>query len=609
MSRPTWIGKNLGGRYLIQDLLGQGGMSAVYKAMDQNLNRVVAVKLIHPHLSTDPEFVRRFEEEARAVAQLRHPNIIQVYDFDHDDDVYYIVFEFVPGETLQARLKRMHENGQRMDIDKTISIGASVADALDYAHSRSLIHRDVKPANVMLNVNNEPVLMDFGIVKIMGGTQHTATGAVMGTARYMSPEQIKGERIDERTDIYSLGVVLFEMAGGRAPFESDSAMTIMMMHVNDPVPDLRQLRPDVPPGLVQVINKTLTKERDKRFGRASEIARALRHPGLSATAPAAAATIIEPAPDRIARRQPEPVSRPEPDAPARGSAGPMATPPVEDSVVAGSTGSPVAAPASAAPASAVSGIRSRPALIGGAIGLLLLAIICIAGASLVYSSGLLGGGADGDETPVVVGDSTAETEEISQEAGAEETVAAQTASAEEAQAIDLEATAEAEYGALTATAEAVAVVDAQATSDAEYAALTATAEYAAAATEAAAPPTETPTPTSTPLPTVPAGIPFSRINDIELTDGRYVVDYETFEYTEAVPGMHVHFFFDTVPPEQAGVPGGGPWILYGGPRPFSGYRQADRPAAAEQMCILVANSDHSVQANSGNCYPLPGLDG
>src|SRR5690606_20105598 len=221
MGRPTWIGKTLGGRYLIQDLLGQGGMSAVYKAMDQNLNRIVAVKLIHPHLSVDPEFVRRFEEEARAVAQLRHPNIIQVFDFDHDEDVYYIVFEFVPGETLQDRLKRLHENGRRMDIDKTISIGANLADALDYAHSRSLIHRDVKPANVMLNVNNEPVLMDFGIVKIMGGTQHTATGAVMGTARYMSPEQIKGERIDERTDLYSLGVVLFEMAGGRAPFEAD----------------------------------------------------------------------------------------------------------------------------------------------------------------------------------------------------------------------------------------------------------------------------------------------------------------------------------------------------------------------------------------------------
>lgn len=596
MSRPTWIGKKLGGRYLIQDLLGQGGMSAVYKAMDQNLNRVVAVKLIHPHLSTDPEFVRRFEEEARAVAQLRHPNIIQVYDFDHDDDVYYIVFEFVPGETLQDRLKRLHESGRRMDIDKTVSIGARLADALDYAHSRNLIHRDVKPANVMLNVNNEPVLMDFGIVKIMGGTQHTATGAVMGTARYMSPEQIKGERIDERTDLYSLGVVLFEMAGGRAPFEADSAMTIMMMHVNDPVPDLRQLRPDVPPGLVQVINKTLNKERDRRFGRASEISRALRHPGLASTAPApaAAATVIESSPDpALSQRQATPARA---DTPPQGSTGPVMTPAVEESAPHASVASPSGAPAS--------GLRRRPALIGGAVGVAVLALVCIVGAVLLFNSGILGGG-DGDETPVVALDGTPEDEEISLEAGEGQTEVARTATAEAREEANAEATREAGAADATATAEYVAVTNAQATSDAIYDALTATADYAAAATEAAAPPTETPTPTTTPTPTVPPGIPFVRINSIEEENGVYVVAYETFEYTEAVPGVHVHFFFDTVPPDQAGNPGGGPWILYGGPRPFTGYRVVDRPAAAEQMCALVANPNHSVQANSGTCYPLP----
>lgn len=601
MGRPTWIGKTLGGRYLIQDLLGQGGMSAVYKAMDQNLNRIVAVKLIHPHLSVDPEFVRRFEEEARAVAQLRHPNIIQVFDFDHDEDVYYIVFEFVPGETLQDRLKRLHENGRRMDIDKTISIGAALADALDYAHSRNLIHRDVKPANVMLNVNNEPVLMDFGIVKIMGGTQHTATGAVMGTARYMSPEQIKGERIDERTDIYSLGVVLFEMAGGRPPFEADSAMTIMMMHVNDPVPDLRQLRPDVPPGLVQVINKTLTKERDKRFARASEIARTLRHPGLASTAPAAAAaTVLEPAPDPALSQLRETPSRATTPAQSSGSHA-AATPAPEESAPPASVVSPSGAPAS--------GLRSRPALLGGAIGLALLAVVCIVGVYLLINSGLLGGGG-GDETPVAGGDSTPDQQEISLEVEQTETArtataAAQGAAQEAAQEAAQTATRAAQSSAMTATAQAAAAEGAQATSEAIYAAMTATAIYAATATQAAATPTETPPPTMTPSPTVPPGIPYSRINEIALENGVYVVDYETFEYTEAVPGMHVHFFFDTVPPEQAGVPGSGPWILYGGPRPFRGYSESSRPAGAEQMCILVANADHSVHADSGNCYPLP----
>jgi hypothetical protein len=239
------------------------------------------------------------------------------------------------------------------------------------------------------------------------------------------------------------------------------------------------------------------------------------------------------------------------------------------------------------------------------VGLILLAIICIATASFALSRGLLGGEDEPEATLPVVEQNTPEApddEEISLETGVEQTDVARTATAA-AQDAGLDATFQAEYAALTATAEWAAAAAGQATVDAEYAALTATAEYAA--TEAAAPPTETPLPTTTPTPTVPPGIPFARINGIELQDGRYIVAYETFEYTETLPGMHVHFFFDTVPPEQAGVPGAGPWIVYGGPRPFTQYTQADRPAAAEQMCILVANTDHSAQANSGNCYPLP----
>lgn len=555
MSKPTWIGKKLGGRYLIQELLGQGGMSAVYKAMDENLNRVVAVKLIHPHLSADAEFVRRFEEEAKAVAQLRHPNIIQVFDFDNDGDVYYIVFEFVPGETLQSRLTRLHDAGRRMEMERVLHVGAGIADALAYAHSRGLIHRDVKPANVMLNVNNEPVLMDFGIVKIMGGTQHTATGAVMGTARYMSPEQIRGERIDERTDLYSLGIILFEMAGGRVPFEADSTMTVLMMHVNDPVPDLRKLRPDVPPALVSVINDALAKGRDERFKMAADMAAQLR--AIDPEAPAATeATIVEPPPEKI---------EPETAAPTTRDRGAATAPPAGG---AGGTPAPVGPPPpheAAPPAD-----RRRLAIIGGIAALLIL--VCVVGAGIIFASGLLGGG-DGEEgTPAAALDGTPEPgdgdgEEIGVSARASETPAEATATA---------TTAPSPTPSNTPTATNTR------------------------------PPTATSPPTMTPTPTIPPGIPYySRINDITVDGGRYVVEYETFDFTETLPGMHVHFFFDTVPPEQAGVPGNGPWILYGGPRPFTQYTVADRPQAAEQMCILVANPDHSVQADSGNCYPLP----
>ena len=275
MSNPSWIGKSIGNRYQIEEVLGSGGMSTVFKATDPNLKRVVAVKIIHPHMSMDADFVRRFEEEAASVGQLRHPNIVQVHDFNHDGDAYYMVLEFVPGESLAERLTRLGADGRKMGNPEVIRYAGQICEAVDYAHQRGLIHRDLKPANVMLDVHGNAILMDFGIAKIVGGTRHTATGAVIGTAMYMSPEQIKGVEIDRRSDIYSLGVMLFEMVSGRPPFQADSAMTLMMMHVNDPVPDLRQLRPDLPMGLVQVIEKALAKDPNRRYQTAGEMAAAL----------------------------------------------------------------------------------------------------------------------------------------------------------------------------------------------------------------------------------------------------------------------------------------------------------------------------------------------
>ncbi|MFN8453976.1 MAG: SUMF1/EgtB/PvdO family nonheme iron enzyme [Anaerolineae bacterium] len=277
-SRPqsSWIGQTIASRYKIESLLGQGGMSTVYLAHDPNLRRNVAVKLIHPHLSNDAQFIRRFEQEAAAVAQLRHPNIIQVYDFNHDNGLYYMILEYVPGETLQARLTALNASQQRLSVPEIVHITAAVCDAAAYAHERGMIHRDLKPANVMLNPQGQPILMDFGVAKMLGESHQTATGSVVGTALYMSPEQARGERPDERSDIYSIGVMLFEMITGAPPFKADSAVSLMMKHVTQPVPDIRQINQTVPDLLVAVTKKALVKDPAERYRTAADMAVALR---------------------------------------------------------------------------------------------------------------------------------------------------------------------------------------------------------------------------------------------------------------------------------------------------------------------------------------------
>jgi serine/threonine protein kinase len=277
-------------------------MSAVFKANDPNLMRVVAIKMIHEHLSSDPGFVSRFKEEAAVVAKLRHPNIVQVHDFNNENNVYYMVMEFIPGETLQSYLKRLNQAERSMPLEDAIKYMASICEASHYAHERGMIHRDIKPANIMLSLQKQAILMDFGIAKIIGGQQHTATGATVGTAQYMSPEQIMGTKLDQRSDIYSLGVTLFEMVSGHPPFEADSAMTLMMMHVHDPVPDLREINPELPLELVAVINKALSKSKQDRYQTAGEMAAALKgvlgQPAEVPPVPADATIVEEPLPTR-----------------------------------------------------------------------------------------------------------------------------------------------------------------------------------------------------------------------------------------------------------------------------------------------------------------------
>ena len=304
------INEILGGRYKIEQWIAQGGMSSVYRASDPNLGRTVAVKLIHPHLSGDPDFVQRFKREAAAVAQLRHPNIVQVYDFNHDGDLYYMVLEFVQGETLQSQLKKLNAANKRLSLSESARIMAAICDAVAYAHQRSMIHRDIKPANVILNYQGEPILMDFGVAKMLGETQHTMTGAVIGTALYMSPEQARGEHPDERTDIYSLGVVLFEMITGRPPFDGDSAVAIMMKHVNEPVPDIREVSGDIPDELVAIVEKALAKDPADRYQTATEMATALRATSVYAwgVSRPAAPRAARPAPSASAVRAGQPAA-------------------------------------------------------------------------------------------------------------------------------------------------------------------------------------------------------------------------------------------------------------------------------------------------------------
>jgi serine/threonine-protein kinase len=272
----NWIGQTIGGRYKIESLLGQGGMSSVYKATDPNLQRPVAIKLIHPHLSSDDQFVKRFEQEAQAVAQLRHPNIVQVFDFNHDNNMYYMVLEYVEGDTLQARLKALIDVHQVMPYGEAVQIMTTVAEAVAYAHEQNMIHRDLKPANVMINPRKQPILMDFGVAKMLGAAQHTATGAIIGTAKYMSPEQARGDNPDHRTDIYSLGVMLYEMVTGIPPFDAGSTVAILMKHVSEPLPDIHQINSSVPDSLITVIETALAKSRNDRYQSATEIAAALR---------------------------------------------------------------------------------------------------------------------------------------------------------------------------------------------------------------------------------------------------------------------------------------------------------------------------------------------
>ena len=269
--RETMIGRVIGGRYKVEQILGRGGMAEVYKAYQETLDRHVAVKLIHTFLADDADFLARFQREARAVAGLRHPNIIQVYDFDTEGDTTYMVMEFIDGPTLKDIIEELHAKNETMPLNEAIEVIKSVGMALDYAHRKGMIHRDVKPANVMRDSTGRTVLTDFGIVKLMTGPQYTATGSLVGTPAYMAPEQGLGQPGDARTDIYSLGVMLYQLVTGRLPYESDTPMAVVFKHINDPLPLPSTINLELPPGIEKVILKALAKDPNERYQTAREM--------------------------------------------------------------------------------------------------------------------------------------------------------------------------------------------------------------------------------------------------------------------------------------------------------------------------------------------------
>jgi serine/threonine-protein kinase len=258
-------------RYRVLERVGSGGMADVYCAEDTRLGRTIAIKMLHERFSQDREFVERFRREASAAAGLQHPNIVGVYDRGDSDGAYYIAMEYVEGETLKDVIRREAP----MDPQRTIAIVKEILAATRFAHKRGVIHRDLKPQNVIVEPDDHIKVADFGIARAAGGSDITEVGAIMGTAQYLSPEQAHGQPVTAASDIYSIGVVMFEMLTGRPPFDADSQVAVALKHVNQPAPSPRELVATVPPELEAIVLKALAKDPARRYESAEAMMRDL----------------------------------------------------------------------------------------------------------------------------------------------------------------------------------------------------------------------------------------------------------------------------------------------------------------------------------------------
>ncbi|HKU57356.1 MAG TPA: protein kinase [Gaiellaceae bacterium] len=273
MARPPQSGDLIADRYELEELVGTGGMSSVFRARDRQLERRVAIKILHEHYATDPEYLERFRREARAVARLSHPNIVTVIDRGDDNGRQYIVFEHVEGENLKELVLRTG----RLPVRSALELALAVADGLSFAHEHGLVHRDVKPQNVLLSREGEVKVTDFGIARSLhmdhGVTQ---TGTVLGTGEYLAPEQASGKPVSPATDVYSLGIVLWELLAGDVPFVGENFVAVALRHVNEPAPSLLERRPDVSPRLAAAVDRALAKDPARRFPSMAAFAGELR---------------------------------------------------------------------------------------------------------------------------------------------------------------------------------------------------------------------------------------------------------------------------------------------------------------------------------------------
>ena len=263
-SPPPAVGSRLNGRYRIEDRIGSGGMSTVYRAFDETLEREVAIKIMHSDISSDDAALERFRREARTVAQLSHPHVVMVIDAGEDGGHPYIVFEHVKGETLKDRIRREGP----LPIAEAIAYAIEIGRALQAAHEGGLVHRDVKPQNVLIDEEGRAKVTDFGIARGLESKQAnqlTAAGKVIGTTDYVSPEQAMGQDVSGQSDVYSLGIVLYEMLVGEVPFSGDSHVSVAMKHVREGLPDVRRRRPEVSAALAAVLERATAKDLETRY--------------------------------------------------------------------------------------------------------------------------------------------------------------------------------------------------------------------------------------------------------------------------------------------------------------------------------------------------------
>src|ERR671935_1587880 len=299
------VGEVVTGRYVLEELVRAGGMSSVFKARDTLLERRVALKILHPHFTDDEQYVERFRREARAVASLSHPNIVTILDRGEDEGRQFLVFELVEGRTLKEVLD---EEGW-LPVRRALEIAIQVARGLAFAHEHGLVHRDVKPQNVILNGDGRAKVTDFGIARSLDVQGVTQSGAVLGTSNYIAPEQASGQPVDRTTDVYSLGVVLFELLTGEVPFPGESFVAVAMQHVSEAPPSVLEVRPDVPVRVARAVDRSLEKDPVERFPTmdafAAELQACLAELG---SPPDAEVTLVQP-PRVVREGRPRPARR------------------------------------------------------------------------------------------------------------------------------------------------------------------------------------------------------------------------------------------------------------------------------------------------------------